>query len=300
MNQSTPSNSSNRFVVVTPNYNMAEYLEATIESVLGNLRKGDEYFVIDGGSTDGSINIIKKYANRLTGWISERDSGYADAISKGFSLGNAQFQCWINCGDLLLEGALDLARDLIEESGADMIFGDDCYLDENGLVIGYSRGVCKDLRIAMLYGDWTPLQDACFWKSELYRRVGGLDPNLKSAADYALFANFAVAGKTCYVPYAFSAFRRHQGQKSISNKVSYKSEKSRVRRHLVAACSDSLLMKLRLRIVNFVAIRWRVRVMHRVWDIPGLRGRAVGELTAGISWPLGKKIRELRSTNNEC
>jgi len=291
MNQSTSSNSSNRFVVVTPNYNMAEYLEATIESVLGNLREGDEYFVIDGGSTDGSINIIKKYANRLTGWVSERDSGYADAISKGFSLGTAQYQCWINCGDLLLEGALDLARDLIEESGADMIFGDDCYIDENSRVIGYSRGVCKDLRIAMLYGDWTPLQDACFWRSELYRRIGGLDPSLKSAADYALFANFAVAGKTCYVPYAFSAFRRHQGQKSIANKVSYKTEKSGVRRNLVTACSDSLLMKLRLRIVNFVAIRWRARVMHRVWDIPGLRGRAVGELTAGISWPLGKNSR---------
>jgi glycosyltransferase involved in cell wall biosynthesis len=294
MNLSTTSNSSNRFVVVTPNYNMGEYLEATIESVLGNLREGDEYFVIDGGSTDGSINVIKKYANRLTGWVSERDAGYADAINKGFSLGTAQYQCWINCGDLLLEGALDLARDLIEESGVDMIFGDDCYIDENNRVIGYSRGICKDLRVAMLYGDWTPLQDACFWKSELYRRVGGLDPNLKSAADYALFANFAVAGKTCYMPYAFSAFRRHQGQKSIANKVSYKTEKSRVRRTLVAACSDSLLMKLRLRIVNFVAIRWRARVMHRIWDIPGLHGRAVCELIAGISWPKGKNLRIAR------
>lgn len=279
------------FVIVTPNFNMSPYLAQTIESVLVNLRPGDQYFVIDGGSTDGSINVIKKYASRLTGWVSERDTGYADAISKGFSLGNAEYQCWINCGDLLLEGALDLARDLIEQSGADMIFGDDCYIDENNRVIRYSRGICKDLRVAMLYGDWTPLQDACFWKSELYRRVGGLDSNLKSAADYALFANFAVAGKTCYVPYAFSAFRRHQGQKSIANKVSYKTEKSRVRRNLVAACSDSLLMRLRLRIFNFVAIRWRVRVMHRIWDIPSLRGRAVSELIAGISWPLGKNSR---------
>ncbi len=298
MNRSTPSNSSNRFVVVTPNYNMGQYLEATIESVLGNLREGDEYFVIDGGSTDSSINVIKKYANRLTGWVSERDVGYADAINKGFSLGTGQYQCWVNCGDLLLEGALDLARDLIEESGADMIFGDDCYIDESNRVIGYSRGVCMDLRVAMLYGDWTPLQDACFWKSELYRRVGGLDSNLKSAADYALFANFAVAGKTSYVPYAFSAFRRHQGQKSIANKVSYKIEKTRVRRKLVAACKDSLLVKLRLRIVNFVAIRWRVRVMHRIWDIPSLHGRAVCELIAGISWPTGENSR-IANHNNE-
>lgn len=280
-----------RFVVVTPNFNMAHYLAETIESVLANLRPGDEYFVIDGGSTDGSIEIIKHYADRLTGWVSEKDSGYADAISKGFARSTAQYQCWINCGDLLLVGALDLARELIEESGADMIFGDDCYIDENSRVVGYSRGVCDDLRAAMLYGDWTPLQDACFWRSALYRRVGGLDPGLANAADYALFARYAATGKTRYVPYAFSAFRRHGGQKSIANRASYKTEKSRVRRNLVAESSESPGMKLMLRMVNFVAMRWRARVMHRYWDIPVLHGRAVGELAAGISWPSGEKTR---------
>ena len=280
-----------RFVVVTPNFNMAPYLAETIESVLANLRPGDEYFVIDGGSTDGSIEIIKQYADRLTGWVSEKDNGYADAISKGFARSKAQYQCWINCGDLFLVGSLDLARELIEESGADMIFGDDFYIDENSRVVSYSRGACDDLRAAMLYGDWTPLQDACFWRSALYQRVGGLDPLLKNAADYALFASYAATGKTCYVPYAFSAFRRHEGQKSIANRVAYKTEKSKVRRDLVAASGESLGMKLMLRMAYFLAIRWRARAMHRHWDIQVLHGRLVSELTAGISWPSGKKTR---------
>lgn len=280
-----------RFVVVTPNFNMSRYLAQTIESVLENLRPGDEYFVIDGGSTDGSIDIIEEYADRLTGWISEADSGYADAIGKGFSRSTAEYQCWINSGDLLLDGALDLARDLLEESGVDMIFGDDCYIDEDSRVVGYSRGVCDDLRFAMLFGDWTPLQDACFWRSTLYWRVGGLNQSLKNAADYALFLHFATTGNTCYVPYAFSAFRRHEGQKSIANRVSYKAEKSIVRRKLVAESKDSALMKLVQRWIGFVAMRWRARVMHRLWDIPSLHGRAVGELSAGISWPRGDRAR---------
>lgn len=71
------------FSVVTPNFNMGHLLSETIQSVLENLRPGDEYFIVDGGSTDGSIDIIKQYADRLTGWVSEQDAGYADAISKG-------------------------------------------------------------------------------------------------------------------------------------------------------------------------------------------------------------------------
>lgn len=283
--------SKSKFTIITPNYNMAYLLPETIESVLKNLKPDDEYFVIDGGSSDGSVDIIKSYADRLTGWVSESDTGYAEAISKGFSRGTGEYQCWVNSGDVLLEGSLNLARELLDEYDADMIFGDDLHFDENGRVIGYSRGICSNLKNAMLYGDWTPLQDACFWRSSLYWRVGGLDQTLKNAADYALFLQFAINGKTCYAPYAFSAFRRHEGQKSIANRVSYKAEKSIVRQKMVAESKDSALMKLVQRWISFVAMRWRARVMHRLWDIPSLHGRPVGELSAGIAWPSGERAR---------
>jgi len=119
-----------RFCVVTPNFNMGRYLPETIDSVLANLRPGDEYHVIDGGSTDNSLDVLRSYGDRLTGWISEPDRSYADAVAKGFRRSTNELQCWIACGDLMLKGALDNARELIALENADMIFGDDLYVDE--------------------------------------------------------------------------------------------------------------------------------------------------------------------------
>lgn len=272
---------SNNFTVVTPNYNMGGYLADTIESVLRNLKPGDEYYVIDGGSSDDSLEVIKRYADRLTGWISEKDKGYADALAKGFAKSTATYQCWINSGDLLLDGALDKARECLKTSGADMIFGDDFYIDDADAVLGFSSGACKDLRKAMLYGDWTPLQDACFWSSELYRRVGGLDATLRNAADYDLFARFSVNGNTRYESFAFSAFRRHAEQRSIAHRTAYKDEKKTSQKRLTTSSNDGFLSKLFLRVSYFISIRWRVRVLQRRWDQPHLHGKNIKTLPAG-------------------
>src|SRR6476661_1698419 len=113
------------FTVVTPVFNMKDHLQQTIDSVLRNLRAGDQYFVVDGGSTDGTVDVIKAYAPKLTGWVSERDRGYADAIHKGFARATAELLCWINCGDLLLPGALDRAGAILNDRRVDFIFGDD-------------------------------------------------------------------------------------------------------------------------------------------------------------------------------
>jgi glycosyltransferase involved in cell wall biosynthesis len=139
---------------------LGSYLSTTIDSVLANLSSGDEYIIIDGGSTDGSVDVIRKYKPRLTDWVSEPDKGYADALAKGFARATGDILCWINAGDLLLPGALDAARQALTDSDAEMIFGDDLYVDEEGRVIFFSRGYVKDLQSVMLYGGWTPLQDA--------------------------------------------------------------------------------------------------------------------------------------------
>ena len=80
------------FCVVTPNFNMAGYLAETIDSVLANLGPDDRYFVVDGGSTDGSLDILKQYEGRISGWVSEPDRGYADAVAKGFAMASSQCQ----------------------------------------------------------------------------------------------------------------------------------------------------------------------------------------------------------------
>lgn len=259
-----------RFTIVTPNFNMGDYLEETMISVLNNMSDGDEYYIIDGGSSDKSIEIINKYASRISGWISEPDHGYADAIAKGFASGAGEYLCWINSGDLLLKGALNKAKNLLDETGADMIFGDDLYINSSSLVISFSRGHCRDLRKAMIYGDWTPLQDACFWRRVVYDRVGGIDTFIKNAADYDLFARISCDGKAIYAPFTFSAFRSHDGQRSIKNKISYKAEKEKSRKILVAKARDPKFLKLLYRLFYFFLMRWRARVLHRYWDISRL------------------------------
>src|SRR6516164_7324722 len=170
-----------RVSVVTPSFNMATYLDATIKSVIRNLGPGDEYFVIDGGSTDGSVDIIRRHEARITGWVCEPDAGYADAIAKGFERATGDILCWLNCSDVYLSGALEKARALMARDDAELIFGDDFYINEAGNVLGFSKGWVRNLRDATLYGGWTPLQEACFWRRDLYRRVGGINRSLRFA-----------------------------------------------------------------------------------------------------------------------
>jgi len=280
-----PYNRRMRISVVTPSFNMLRHLENTLGSVLSNLHPADEYFVIDGGSSDGSVELIQTYADRLTGWVSEPDRGYADALAKGFARATGDALCWINAGDVLLSGALDGARAALQDTGADLIFGDDFYIDENDKVIFFSRGYVKDLQTAMLYGGWTPLQDACFWRRELYQRVGGIDGQVKYAADYDLFLRMALHGKATYVPKAFSAFRRHAGQKSISGAIAYRDERARVRERELAHRPQWPAHHLSRRLWQALAVRWRARVTQRRWRRPDLQGRAISELPCAAYWP---------------
>jgi hypothetical protein len=159
------------------------------------------------------------------------------------------------------------------------------YADEDGRVIFYSRGYVRDLKDAMLYGGWTPLQDACFWTRALYERVGGINPQLKQAVDYDLFLRMAMQGTTRYVPWTFSVFRRHGGQKSITAAEAYKRERIEVRRrHLDRLPTPAFVKRLRL-LKHGLAIRWRVHVMQRRWRRPDLVGRPVAEIPCAQYWP---------------
>lgn len=251
------------FSVVTPNYNMAYFLPETIESVLSNLRQGDEYFVIDGGSTDGSIEIIRRYESELTGWVSEADNCYADALGKGFQRCTGEFLCWINSGDLLLKGALQAGRQALMKMKADLIFGDDVYIDEEGKVILYSRGYVRSLRHMMLYGGWTPLQDACFWRHSLYNSIGGMNPRLKYAADYDFFLRASWAGKCLYVGKVFSAFRRHQGQKSFVDSPLYEAERESCRKQVLGQLGGCTLRRLIFQSYYWFLVRWRYHIARR-------------------------------------
>ncbi|TLG77626.1 glycosyltransferase family 2 protein [Methylocystis sp. B8] len=284
-----------RISVVTPSFNMALYLEDTIKSVIDNLRPGDEYFVIDGGSTDGSVEVIRSHEASLTGWVSEADAGYADALAKGFDRATGDILCWINASDMYLSGALDAARRLLTDD-LDMIFGDDFYIDEDNRVLSYSCGWVPDLRMATLYGGWTPLQDACFWRRRLYQKIGGIDRSLKYAADYDLFLRMALAGRPGYMPFTFSAFRRHGGQKSISGSAAYERERRRVRAREIGACSSSPVLKVLFRGIHRVAMSARARIAPLAWRRPDLTGRLVTSLPCAAYWQPDERVRESASS----
>lgn len=260
---------------------MGPWLGETIESVLANLVPGDEYFVMDGGSTDSSVQIIQQYSEQLTGWTSEPDHGYAEALHKGFQRCTGHYLCWINAGDLLLKGALQIAREQLRDSNADLIFGDDVYIDERGLVIFHSSARVHSLRNMMLYGGWTPLQDACFWRRSLYEKVLGIDTNLKYAADYDFFLRAACHGHCRYIPKTMSAFRRHPRQKSITHSEGYRRERNLVRKRMMRELGIPTFKRTLGELYYASILRARHHIGNRIQRLTTTSRAHVQELRAG-------------------
>lgn len=277
-----------RFSVVTPNLNQGIYLRRTIESVISNLEKGDEYFIIDGGSTDTSIAIIREFATAVTSWISEKDSGQYDAIAKGFDLAHGDFLCWVNSGDLLLPGALAAAREILHNSNLDLIYGDDIYIDEADRVISHSRANVDDLHYMMLYGEWTPLQDACFWRRSLYEEVKGLDRKLRYAGDFDFFLRASYHGRCRYIPMVMSAFRAHPNQHSVDFASRYSVERRRVIETLKRNGKESAILWICLEVRYWFSVHWRTWVVQRFqrsyldWRLPCDRRGTIYSLLAAV------------------
>ncbi len=278
---------SGSFCVVTPNFNMARYLPETIESVLANLGPNDRYYVVDGGSTDDSVRVLESFSDRLSGWVSEPDRGYADAVSKGFAMANTEFQCWTACGDLLLPGALTLGRTVLAQTGADMIFGDDFYIDDKSRILQITNGHASNLFAMMLYGGWTPLQDACFWRSSFYQRVGGIDTNIRYAADYDLFLRMSSNGSCIHTPHLFSAFRRHEGQTSEKHRIAYQTEKRQAALHAAKDIPAVQLPSTISAAYFWLYARLRSRIANTKALSPRIRGSEVMKQDAGLSKNFG-------------
>jgi glycosyltransferase involved in cell wall biosynthesis len=202
--------------VVTPSYNQAIYLEETIQSVLNQNYSNLEYIVIDGGSTDNSVEVIKKYEKYLTYWVSERDKGQTDAIAKGLMRTTGQFVSWLNSDDTYLPGCLDAVACAAEKDpDADVIYGDYIITDPHGKTLLKKREIRFDYDI-MLYGVNMIGQPAAFFSRSTYNRLGGLDINLNYFMDVEFWLRIARSGgKFVHLKKFLATYRFHNESKTI-------------------------------------------------------------------------------------
>ncbi len=209
------SSSQPLVTIVTPSYNQARFLEEAICSVLEQSYPNIEYIVVDGGSTDGSLEIIQKYASRLAWWVSEPDRGQTDAINKGFGRARGQILAWLNSDDTYLPHAVTEAVEYLQaHPEAGMVYGDANLIDEKGQVIG--RFPARQTNYRRLRRGYVHIpQQAAFFRAELWRRVGPLDPTFYFAMDYDLWVRLAKIASLHYYPRLWANFRLHGGGKSV-------------------------------------------------------------------------------------
>ncbi|MEM7812699.1 MAG: glycosyltransferase family 2 protein [Planctomycetota bacterium] len=200
--------------LVTPSFNQAEYLAATIESILSQEYPRLEYVVRDGGSTDGTAAVLDRYRDRLDGCYSGPDGGQADAIATGFAETSGEVMGWLNSDDLLTPGALaTVGRFFRDHPEVDVVYGCRIMIDAAGREVGrwalppHDGGALKWL-------DYVP-QETLFWRRSLYDAVGGIDPSKQFALDWDLLLRFLDAGATFRrLPRFQGLFRVHEAQKT--------------------------------------------------------------------------------------
>ncbi len=204
--------------IVTPSYNQARYLETTIRSVLEQDYPRLEYILMDGGSTDGSLDIIAKYAPRLAGWVSEKDEGQTDAVNKGFARARGEILAWLNSDDTYEPGAVASAVAFLRDRPeVGLAYGDANYIDENGQVCGRFPAAQTDYR-RLRRGYVHVPQQSSFFRAELWRQVGPLDPSFYFAMDYDLWVRIAARSQLQYLPgQIWANFRLHGDSKTLAS-----------------------------------------------------------------------------------
>jgi glycosyltransferase involved in cell wall biosynthesis len=205
--------------IVTPSYNQSEFIEETIRSVLLQGYPDSEYIIIDGGSTDQSVDIIKKYEPWVTYWVSEPDKGQAHAINKGFKKATGEIVAWINSDDVYFPGVLGIVANLFYiNHSSDIVYGDCVFIDKQGKVIRRYRATHFDMK-TFLVKHSIP-QPSMFFKLQTLSRLGYLDENLNYSFDrkFWLIAGFNRSSSFSYIRKNFSKYRLHEKSKGVSEK----------------------------------------------------------------------------------
>ncbi len=205
-----------RISIVTPSYNQGEFIEATLRSVLLQNYPNLEYFIMDGGSSDESVNIIRRYEPWLSRWVSEPDRGQSHAINKGLDQGTGVIFAWLNSDDMLLPDALWRVAKAYQKQPEAAAWVGTCHLIRaDGRIIKSEapRGLNRDSLADWFYGGFF-FQPSCFFSAQVWQTIGGVDESLKFAMDVDLALRLAEQGEYVKLPDALSAAIIHDDAKT--------------------------------------------------------------------------------------
>jgi glycosyltransferase involved in cell wall biosynthesis len=213
--------------IITPSYNQALFLEHTIRSVLLQDYPNIEYIIVDGGSTDGSVEIIKSYQEYLAWWISEPDQGQAQAINKGFSRARGDIIAWLNSDDLYLPGAISAVVEVFQDQKeVCMVFGDALSIDEDGNPFNEQR--FRHLRLEDLMTFNIICQPAVFICHSCLERAGKLDESYHYLLDHQLWLRIVSLGPAVYTPQLLACARYHPSAKNIAQAAGFGQDAYRI------------------------------------------------------------------------
>ena len=237
-----------KITIVTPSYNQADFLEETILSILNQNYPNLEYIIIDGGSTDTSVEIIKKYEKQLSYWVSEKDFGQSHAINKGFARATGEILNWINSDDILLENSLfNVAKAYMKRTNDNVvIYGNGYDIDENSQQIGKRMVVKRPIPLQNNSIDinGNPTQQSIFFSKKLYFESGGVNPMIRYPMDIEMYYKFGFLRPEIIVIDEFlSSFRKHSSSKTISQDYNMLIEKINLFNYLVFYDKDLAFYK---------------------------------------------------------
>ncbi|CEN55993.1 glycosyltransferase family 2 protein [Candidatus Methylopumilus turicensis] len=235
-----------RITVITPSYNQAEFLERTIVSILNQGYPNLEFIIIDGGSTDGSVDVIKGYANQLTYWVSEPDNGQSHAINKGLQIATGDWVCWQNSDDIFYPLAfMRLSQSIQQNPTLDLVIGDINLIDKDDHLI---RPQCyvKPTYGALVAEGMVMTNQAAFWRRNLHEEIGFLDESLHYGFDYEWFLRLLKhTNRSHHIPKKLGALRYHDQTKTSLNQTSFSSEYAKILEGLFQPGYLRYLYKLR-------------------------------------------------------